>query len=115
MMWHPAAISYLSIQLPKNRGYSMAMHSLGANLGDAAGPLAAGWLLLSFSWQRTAQINALPGIVCALLILMALGFHDDHAAAHKRPPARGILERPAGADDRRARNGAFSSWPAAAP
>src|SRR5262249_37573446 len=47
VMWHPAAISWLSIQLPKNRGYSMAVHSLFANLGDAAGPVAAGWMLLS--------------------------------------------------------------------
>ena len=76
MMWHPAAISYLSIQLPKNRGYSMAMHSLGADIGDAAGPLAAGWLLVSYSWQSTAQINAIPEIVCALLILITLKFND---------------------------------------
>lgn len=88
MMWHPAAISYLSIQLPKNRGYSMAMHSLGANIGDAAGPLAAGWLLVSYSWQSTAQINAIPGIVCALLILITLKFNDVHPAAPRRSPPR---------------------------
>ena len=86
MLWHPAAISYLSLHLPRNRGYSMAMHSLGAHIGDAAGPLAAGWLLLSFSWQRTAQINAIMGVICAVLIVLVCGRDAPRAAprAQKR-------------------------------
>ncbi len=84
-LWHPAAISYLSILLPRNRGYAMAMHSLGANLGDALGPLAAGALLLSFSWQRTAFINALTGVLCALALWLMLGRGDGNAATPRRP------------------------------
>ena len=80
MLWHPAAISYLSIHLPRNRGYSMAIHSFGAHIGDAAGPLAAGWLLLSFSWQHTAQINALMGVICATLIALVCGRDDPRSA-----------------------------------
>jgi len=87
MLWHPAAISYLSIHLPRNRGYSMAIHSLGANIGDAAGPLAAGWLLLSFSWQHTAQINAVTGLICAALIVLVCG-RDDPASGPRRPHHR---------------------------
>jgi len=83
MLWHPAAISYLSIHLPRNRGYSMAIHSLGAHLGDAAGPLVAGWLLLSMSWQRAAQINALMGVICAAVIVLVCG-RDDARSAPKR-------------------------------
>ncbi|HVA35504.1 MAG TPA: MFS transporter [Stellaceae bacterium] len=85
MLWHPAAISYLSIHLPRNRGYSMAIHSLGAHIGDAAGPLAAGWLLLSFSWQRTAQINAFMGVICAGLIILVCGRDDPRSAPRRQP------------------------------
>jgi len=85
MLWHPAAISYLSLHLPRNRGYSMAIHSLGAHIGDAAGPLAAGWLLLSFSWQRTAQINAFMGVICAGLIILVCGRDDPRSAPRRQP------------------------------
>lgn len=88
VMWHPAAISWLSIQLPKNRGYSMAVHSLFANLGDAAGPVAAGWMLLSFSWQHTAEINALVCIVCAIAVGAFLGRSHASADTPRRPQAK---------------------------
>jgi MFS family permease len=88
MLWHPAAISYLSSHLPHNRGYSMAMHSVFANIGDAAAPVLAGWLLLSLSWQTTAEINALTGVVAALAIVLVLGRSDRGAAAVRPPPLR---------------------------
>jgi MFS transporter, FSR family, fosmidomycin resistance protein len=88
VMWHPAAISWLSIRLPKNRGYSMSVHSLFANLGDAAGPVAAGWMLLSLSWQRTAEINALVCVACAIALGFFLGRSDRAAGMPRRPSAR---------------------------
>ncbi len=84
VMWHPAAISWLSIRWPKNRGYSLAVHSLCANLGDAAGPVAAGWLLLSFSWEHTAEINSLLCIVSAVAIAALLGRRNNNAVAQRR-------------------------------
>lgn len=81
MMWHPAAISYLSAHLPRNRGYALAMHSLGAHLGDALAPLVAGWLLLTLTWQRTAELNALTGVAIAAMILLVLGRGDHGATA----------------------------------
>ena len=59
-LWHPAAISFLSSLYPKNRGYALSIHALGASVGDAIAPLVAGSLLLIFSWQHTAIISALP-------------------------------------------------------
>jgi MFS family permease len=87
-MWHPAAISFLSLQLPKNRGYSMAVHSVFANLGDAAGPVAAGWMLLSLSWQHTAEINALVCVICAVVMASFFGLNERSAGASRRPNAR---------------------------
>jgi FSR family fosmidomycin resistance protein-like MFS transporter len=88
VMWHPAAISFLSLQLPKNRGYSMAVHSVFANLGDAAGPVAAGWMLLSLSWQHTAEINALVCVVCAVVLAAFFGLSERGTGAVRRPDAK---------------------------
>jgi MFS transporter, FSR family, fosmidomycin resistance protein len=88
VMWHPAAISWLSIRLPRNRGYSMSVHSLFANLGDAAGPVAAGWMLLSLSWEHTAQINALACVICVVPLVVFLGRSDRDAGMPRRPNAK---------------------------
>ena len=70
MLWHPAAIAYLSGHLPKNRGYALSIHALGANVGDAVAPLVAGWLMLSLTWHATAEINAVLGVVVAAVIYL---------------------------------------------
>ena len=77
MLWHPAAISYLSLHLPNNRGYALSIHALGANLGDAVAPVVAGWLLLSLSWHTTAELNALSGIIAAAIIVIVLARSDQ--------------------------------------
>jgi len=71
-LWHPAAISYLSARLPARRGYALSMHALGANLGDAVAPLAAGALLVALSWRGTAAVNALPAFAAALALAATL-------------------------------------------
>ena len=43
--WHPAAISFLSERYPDNRGYALAVHALGANVGDSIAPLMVGAVL----------------------------------------------------------------------
>ncbi len=71
-LWHPAAISFLSRRFPENRGYSLSIHTLGANIGEAVAPVAAGGLLLVVSWRETAMVAALPVIAIALLIALTL-------------------------------------------
>ena len=46
-LWHAPGIAFLSETFPKNRGYVLAVHATGANLGDAASPFVAGFLLLN--------------------------------------------------------------------
>lgn len=67
-LWHPAAISYLSSRYPKNRGYALSIHALGANLGDAVAPLVAGMLLASMTWSEAAAFNSLPVFVVAVAL-----------------------------------------------
>jgi len=71
-LWHPPAIAYLSELFPANRGYALSVHALGANLGDAVAPLAAGAMLVWMSWQGTAAVNALPVFAVAAIIAFAL-------------------------------------------
>ena len=79
--WHPAAISFLSALYPRNRGYALAIHALGANVGDAVAPLAVGAMLGVLAWRGTALSSALPVLAMAAAILLMLGSHDRDVKA----------------------------------
>lgn len=81
-LWHPAAISYLSQSYPRNRGYALAIHTLGASVGDAIAPVVAGATLLILSWQATAGVVSLPVLLVAALILFTLNSADKESAAN---------------------------------
>ena len=66
--WHPAAISFLSLRYPGERGYALSIHALGANGGDAAAPVVVGTMLLTMSWQTGAAVSAVPVIFVAALV-----------------------------------------------
>ncbi len=86
-LWHPPAISYLSSAFPQKRGYALSLHALGASVGDAIAPLAAGFLIAWIGWRGTAPAAAIPVFVIALLMLMALGPREkaeNDAAAVKK-------------------------------
>ena len=84
-LWHPPAISFLSQHYPRQRGYTLSIHALGANTGDAVAPLAAGALLVWLSWRQTASLNALPVFLVAGLIWFVLLKRDTPAK-----PAAGV-------------------------
>ena len=71
-LWHPAAISFLSSRYEQNRGYALSIHALGASVGDALAPLAAGSLLLFFTWQGTAMVGILPVLVLTVVFFVFL-------------------------------------------
>lgn len=72
-LWHPTAIAFLSDRYPNNRGYALAIHTLGASLGDTLAPLAAGLLLAMTSWRGACFVTVAPVIAVALLLLAVLG------------------------------------------
>ena len=79
-LWHPPALSVLSSRLAERRGLALAVHGMGGNLGNAVGPLALGVLVSTFAlrygpdigWQRAAQVAAIPMILVAVLLFVAL-------------------------------------------
>ncbi len=97
-LWHPAAISYLSQCFPRNRGYALAIHTLGASVGDAVAPVVAGTALLVMSWHATAGVVTIPVLIVAALILFALNSADKEsdARADRNGGAGGYLQGVAG-------------------
>lgn len=71
-LWHPAAMSFLAKRYPDRKGYAMAMHVMGGNLGNSLAPLAIGVALTFFTWRKVLILNFLPGIVMGLLLWVIL-------------------------------------------
>jgi len=70
-LWHPAAITSISEMYPGRRGYGLALHELGANLGDSLMPLLTGFLLGFLSWRRVISITVAAGVPAGVVVLRA--------------------------------------------
>ena len=82
--WHPAAISFLSERYPDNRGYALAVHALGANVGDLIAPLMVGAVLGMLSWQDTVLVSTVPVFVVAFWIWTVLSRHETISPAETK-------------------------------
>ena len=82
--WHPAAISFLSERYPDNRGYALAVHALGANVGDSIAPLMVGAVLGMLSWQDTALVSTVPIFIVAFWIWTVLSRHETISPAETK-------------------------------
>jgi len=78
-LWHPPAIAFIAERYSERRGFALAIHATGASIGDMVAPLAAGALLLSYSWQGAAAINAVPVMIVAVLFVFYLMPKDKPA------------------------------------
>ena len=82
--WHPAAISFLSERYPGNRGYALAVHALGANVGDSIAPLMVGAVMGMLSLQDTALVSTVPVCVVAFWIWTVLSRHETISPAETK-------------------------------
>ncbi len=82
-LWHPAAITSISEMYPTRRGYGLALHELGANLGDTLAPLGVGFLLGYLGWRQVLSLNVVAGLVVTLVIVRMVA----HARAERREHA----------------------------
>lgn len=73
-LWHPAAMSYLSSEYPRNRAFVLSLHGVGSNLGEAIGPVVAGSMLtwLALGWRDAAMLNAAPALLVGVVFLLLL-------------------------------------------
>lgn len=72
-LWHPAAISTLGRRFPDRKGLALSFHGMGGNLGEALAPLIIGMLLTVLTWRTVVVVNLIPGVVMAVMLLLALG------------------------------------------
>lgn len=75
-LWHPPAISFLSENFARARGYVLAVHAMGASLGDTITPLVSGTLLVWLTWRGAAVWSAVPVAVVILLLAVTLLSRD---------------------------------------
>jgi len=68
-LWHPAAITSISEMYPASRGYGLAIHELGANLGDTLTPLLTGVLLGYLTWRQIMSATVAIGVVLGVIAL----------------------------------------------
>jgi len=88
-LWHPPAIAFLSQAYPANRGYALAVHALGANVGDTVAPVAAGALIAAAGWQAAAGWGGVPALAVAGFIAWTL-LPRDRAARDGSARGTGI-------------------------
>jgi FSR family fosmidomycin resistance protein-like MFS transporter len=71
-LWHPAAITSISEMYPVRRGYGIAIHELGANLGDTLTPLLAGALLGYLTWRQVISVTVAVGVLVGVIVLRTI-------------------------------------------
>ncbi len=72
-LWHPAAMGSLSLRFPERRGSALALHGVGASIGDTIAPIGIGGLLLVLAWQDLLKWHMVPAVLLALIVWKALG------------------------------------------
>ena len=93
-LWHPSAIPTLANRYPERKGFVLAVHGMGGNLGEALAPLFIGLLLSWMSWRAAVIVNIVPGAIMAAMILLVLGafsvsYNADKPAAPKEKQTAG--------------------------
>ncbi len=90
-LWHPAAMSVLSAQYPERRGLALALHSLGANLGDTIAPLVIGFTLTLITWRTSLFFNIIPGLLMGFILWRIL-FRKGISKVHIKGESQNIKD-----------------------
>ncbi|MBI3015477.1 MAG: MFS transporter [Candidatus Tectomicrobia bacterium] len=74
-LWHPAALSLLANRYPERKGFAIALHSMGGNLGNTLAPFAVGVVLTFVIWRHVLILNLIPGVLMGFVLwrLLAKG------------------------------------------
>jgi len=77
-LWHAPAFSELAVRYPERRGFAMAAHSTGAQIGNTTAPVVTGLLLGGISvlgiewaglgWRTVALLLVVPAVATVLVI-----------------------------------------------
>lgn len=68
---HPVGSGLLTDSfVPRRRGFALAAHVAGGNLGTLAVPLVGAALIFHFGWRPTVMLFALPGLIAGTAVLL---------------------------------------------
>ncbi len=81
-LWHPAASASLSNRFPERRATALAVHGMGATIGDTLTPLAVGFLLVTFRWETVLWLQLLPALLLGYVVWHGLARFFAGAASH---------------------------------
>lgn len=89
-LWHAPAFSELAVRYPERRGFAMAAHSTGAQIGNTTAPVGIGLLLGGVSylgvewaglqWRTVAFLLVVPAFLTIAVIMARFkgGSPEDH-------------------------------------
>jgi MFS family permease len=66
-LWHLPAAASLSLHFPNRRGTMLSFHGVGGSVGDVAGPMITGVLLVVMGWRGILSIYAIAPIFMAFM------------------------------------------------
>jgi FSR family fosmidomycin resistance protein-like MFS transporter len=89
-LWHPTATGALSLRYAERRGTAIAIHGVGASIGDTVAPVAIGGLLAILTWQDMLRANMIPALIIAFVLWRVMGkiYHVQEAG---RPELRSYM------------------------
>lgn len=83
-IWHLPASAALSHHFPKRRGTVLAAHGVGGSVGDVAGPVVTGALLVFLSWRELISAYA---VVPFFMGAVAVWAFQNIGRTEKKPAA----------------------------
>ncbi|MDQ6794832.1 MAG: MFS transporter [Chloroflexota bacterium] len=80
---HPVGNGLLAEQFPEHRrGFAIAAHIAGGNMGTVVVAVAGTWLMANLGWRGSVVVFGLPAVIVALAILLFVReTGEDRAAA----------------------------------
>ncbi len=82
-LWHPAALAFLSKRYSERKGFVIAFHAMGGNLGRALAPTAVGVALTFLIWRKVLILNIVPGIFIGFVLWRLLAMAGTVRAESK--------------------------------
>ncbi len=71
-LWHLPSSAALGYHFPDKRGLVLSLHGVGGSVGDVAGPLITGALLIVLTWQGILSVYAIIPIVFGICAIWAI-------------------------------------------
>ena len=85
-LWHLPSTAALSQRFPDRRGFAIAMHGFGSNIGNVLGPIMAGALLSVLFWRHVFFLYAIPALFLSMFVWWSL--KDVGRGAGQEPQVR---------------------------